>query len=305
MIRALLAVLLWLGAAMPAQAAPTGSFVDLPRVESANIPPVHVTIWLPPGYQRPGARFPVIYMHDGQNVFFPALSGYNKVWAADKAMLGLIADGATRGAIIVAVWHPGEARARQYFPQQLYENLPPDLRVEADQFLNGPVRSDSYLKFLVTELKPMIDRRYRTLGDRANSFVVGSSMGGLISLYAIARYPAIFGGAACVSTHWPLAAPERVDAARTGAVLGVWDRFIAEDLGAPGRRRIWFDHGDQTLDRFYGAYQAEIDRKLARIGWQRGRDFESRSYPGAAHEENAWAARLPEIFAWLLGKAAK
>lgn len=309
MIRALALLLALLGAALlgaaPGQAQAktgSGSFVVLPRVVSRQLPqPAHVTIWLPPGYGRGKARFPVIYMHDGQNVFFPKRSGYNKVWAADKAMLKLIAEGETKGAIIVAVDHQ-RARAAQYFPQRLYAAMSPELRAEADRFIDAPLYADAYLRFLAAELKPMIDRRYRTLADRDNTLVAGSSMGGLISLYAIAEYPAVFGRAGCVSTHWPLALPDRVGPFQQ-KVFALWDDYLTQRLGPPAGRRIWFDHGDQTLDSFYGPWQSEIDRKLVAIGWQPKADFETRVYPGAAHEENAWAARLPEIFGWLLAKA--
>ena len=300
MTRALVLLLALLLGASSAPAAPArGQFVELPRVVSKNLPePAHVTIWLPPGYAKGKARYPVIYMHDGQNLFFPKLSGYNKVWAADKAMLKLIGDGEAKGAIIVGVWHQ-KARAAQYFPQDIYAALPANLRAEADRFAGRPVYSDGYLRFLVSELKPLIDRRYRTLKDAPNTMVAGSSMGGLISLAAIARYPNVFGAAACVSTHWPLVAPDRIGAETPG--LGdVWDKFLADKLGAPNGRRIWFDHGDQTLDQYYGPWQSRADTRLIAIGWRPGDDFETKVYTGTAHEENAWADRLPEIFAWLL-----
>ncbi|MBY0521668.1 MAG: hypothetical protein K2P79_14710 [Sphingomonas sp.] len=306
MIRGLVLLLaMLLAAPVAAKKTPitvSGTFVELPKIASTNLlEPAIVTIWLPPGYAKGKARWPVIYMHDGQNVFFPKRSGYDKVWAADKAMLKLIADGITKGAIIVAVDHQ-KARSRQYYPQAMYPMLPAWARADADLFNQGPIYSDGYLRFLVGELKPMIDKRYHTLRDREHTMVAGSSMGGLISLYAIAQYPQVFGAAACVSTHWPLSNPPMADA-RRDELIAVWDRFLTDQLGPPGGRRIWFDHGDKTLDQFYGPYQTAVDRKLINIGWQPQRDFETRSYVGAAHEENAWAARLPEIFAWLLAKA--
>jgi len=275
-----------------------GSFVDLPKVKSANIRPMHVTIWLPPGYGRGHQRYPVIYMQDGHNLFFLKDSNFNKVWVADKSMLRLIKAGEAPPAIIVGTWAPGADRARTYMPARIYAALPPDVKADADSFMGGPNQSDAYLKFLVTELKPMIDRRYRTLADRAHTTVMGSSMGGLISLYAIAEYPDVFGQAGCVSTHWPLIDPRKVGPARPD-VLGIWLAYLTARLGEPHGRRIWFDHGDQTLDQFYGPWQSAIDRHLTEIGWQIGRDMQSKSYPGAAHEENAWAARLDEIFTWL------
>lgn len=127
-------------------------------------------------------------------------------------------------------------------------------------------------------------------------------MGGLISLYAIARYPGIFGKAAAVSTHWPLAAPQWTDGERE-QIFDAWQAFIARDLGKPAGRRIWFDHGTATLDGFYEPYQHVIDAALIENGWREGLDFSSRVYEGAAHEENAWAARMDDIFSWLWSKA--
>lgn len=279
--------------------APAGRFVEMPRVASKNIGPVHVTIWLPPGYGRGKQRYPVIYMNDGQNVFFPKQSGYNKVWAADKAMLRLLKAGEAPPAMVVAIWNLRDKRSQQYFPEALYDALPPEARAQATDFVPGRPFSDAYLRFLTAELKPMIDQRYRTMKDRAHTMIAGSSLGGLISLYAIAEYPQIFGAAACVSTHWPLVDPGKVGVVDP-AIMAVWAAYLTNRLGPPAGRRIWFDHGDQTLDQFYGPWQSQIDARLGIIGWQPGADFKTTAYPGAAHEENAWAARLDEIFTWLL-----
>ena len=79
----------------------------------------------------------------------------------------------------------------------------------------------------------------------------------------------------------------------------MWLAFFGRTLGSPDGRRIWMDHGTATLDAFYAPYQTAIDARFETLGWKHGTDFECRVYPGAEHEENAWAARLPEIFAWL------
>jgi hypothetical protein len=120
-----------------------------------------------------------------------------------------------------------------------------------------------------------------------------------VSLYALAEYPDVFGAAACLSTHWPLANPALSDA-RRAELLGVWDRYLETRLGPANGRRIWFDHGDQAIDQFYGPYQSHIDMTLVRIGWQPHQDVETRSYPGAGHDEGAWSARLDDVFGWLL-----
>lgn len=286
----------------PAVAGNSGSFVDLGPVVSEHIAPAKVTVWLPPGYGKSRQRYSVVYMHDGQNLFDPARSNLNKVWAADTSALRLMDKGAVEPFIIVGIDHPGADRGRQYLPQSILERLPADIRLKLEAQGNGkPVISDEYLRFIVEELRPLINRRFRTRTGRTHTAIAGSSMGGLISFYAIARYPAIFGKAAAVSTHWPLAAPGWSDAERE-LLIAAWRDFIALDLGGPQGRRIWFDHGTATLDRFYAPYQRAVDAALADNGWRNGRDFTSQVYDGAAHEENAWAARMDDIFLWLFGK---
>ena len=285
--------------AQPATAQHTGRFVDIPAVATTAIVSLRVTVWLPPGYDAGKHRYGVVYMNDGQNVFFPERSGYDKVWAADKAVLGLIARHRIAPVIIVAVDHPGDARYSQYFPQALYAMALPALRAQFDRLAKGPITGDAYLRFLTDDLKPMVDRRFRTLGDAAHTAIVGSSMGGLISCYAFVERPDVFGRAACVSTHWPLADPADVGPF-SADVASLWKRYLTQRLGKPAGRRLWMDHGTETLDAAYAPWQAAINADLVALGWRRGRDFASREYKGAAHEENAWAARLPDMLAWLL-----
>ncbi|MFA5988587.1 MAG: alpha/beta hydrolase-fold protein [Sphingomonas sp.] len=304
-------VLAWLFVAPGVQAksrhrsppTPAGRFVELRHIASANIASPHVTVWLPPGYGRGKARYPVIYMQDGQNIFFAKQASFHKIWGADKAMLRLLAASEAPPAIIVAIWSPGKDRARQYMPQKLFDTLPAATKLQAEGFLHGRIISDAYLRFVAQELKPKIDTLYRTMGDPEHTLLVGSSMGGLISLYAMAEYPHVFGAAACLSTHWPLVDPEKAGAVDE-AVLAAWYSYLSKRLGPPAGRRMWFDHGDQMLDRHYGAWQSQIDRRLGIIGWQPGADFKTSVYPGAAHDENAWAARLDEVFTWLLNPPA-
>jgi enterochelin esterase-like enzyme len=295
----------WLVAVMalllgtPSSAQDRGRFVEIAAAPSMNIAPPHVVVWLPPGYDAGKRRYPVVYMHDGQNLFFPERSNYHKVWAADASALRLIAARKVAPFIIVGIDQPGPARYRQYFPQALYTDAPPKIRSEIERLAGGPLYGDAYLRFLVSDLKPMIDRDYRTLSDPKHTAIIGSSMGGLISCYAITQYPRVFGRAGCVSTHWPLGDPSNVGPF-SNDVSTLWSRYFAAHLGRPDGRRIWMDHGDQTLDAAYAPYQQTIDADFIRAGWHKNRDFASRAYPGAAHEENAWAARMDDIFAWLM-----
>ena len=298
MIR-LLALLLTLVGLSAAQAQDQGRFDEMQITASGAMPSVGVTIWLPPGYDGSKQRYGVVYMHDAQNLFFPERSNYNKVWAADKSALRLIAAKKLSPFIIVGINQPGEARYAQYFPQALRDAASPELRAKIDAMTKQPLYGDAYLSWIVGTLKPMIDLAYRTKKDRDHTAIAGSSMGGLISCYAFTRYPKIFGRAACVSTHWPLANPEET-ASYKAEIIKLWADEFKRGLGKPNGRRLWMDHGDKTLDAFYPPYQADINRAVATLGWAEDKDFVARAYPGAEHEENAWAARMDDIFGWTL-----
>jgi enterochelin esterase-like enzyme len=170
-----------------------------------------------------------------------------------------------------------------------------------DEAAGRAIVSDRYLDWIAGPLKAWVDARFRTRTARDESAIVGSSMGGLMSCYAFLERPEVFGRAGCVSSHWPAVDPRAVTADEA-QLKALWDAWFAARLGQPGGRRVWLDHGTATLDAFYAPYQQVVDARFVAAGWQKGRDWESKVYPGAEHEENAWAARLPEILGWLLAK---
>ncbi|MXP47422.1 hypothetical protein GRI43_08515 [Altererythrobacter luteolus] len=267
-----------------------------------GLPDQKLTIWLPPGYATSGRRYPVLYMHDGHNLFDPAQSNFNKVWAADKAIIGLAERGTIEPHIIVGMWPHGEDRYRQYLPQFAAENAAGSLRDSVIEIALGRnIVSARYLEWIADELKPQIDADYRNLTRPPNTAIVGSSMGGIMSCYAIVERPDIFGRAACISSHWPIALPESAEANKA-QVDAIWRDWLSEKLGDPDGRRIWMDHGTETLDAYYPPYQTEIEKSFMAAGWNKGTDWRSEQYDGAEHEENAWAERLPEVLGWLLAK---
>jgi len=298
-LAALLALLLPACATPKPAASDMGRLVEIERVEAAGLPDQRLTIWLPPGYDEAKRRYPVVYMHDGHNLFDPAKSNFNKVWAADKAMLAAMAGGEVEPHIIVGIWAPGTDRYRQYLPQSVYETADGAPRAAMDAMIGGPVISKAYLDWLAGPLKQWVDRSYRTLPGRDTTAIMGSSMGGLMSCYAFLERPGIYGRAGCISSHWPAADPGTIGEANP-ELIALWDRWFAQRLGQPDGRRLWMDHGTATLDRFYAPYQQAIDARVRAEGWAENRDFRTEVYDGAEHEENAWAARLPEIFSWLL-----
>ena len=298
-VLARLLVLLAALLAGPVNAAPeTGRFLEYEHIAAAGLPEQRLTIWLPPGYDGSDRRYRVLYMHDGHNLFDPAKSNFNKVWAADKAMLAAMKHG-IEPWIIVGIWAPGKDRQRQYMPRSYYEEASPRVRAKIDTLTQGAIVSDAYLAWIAGPLKQWVDTSFRTLPGRTDTAMVGSSMGGLMTCYAFFERPEVFGRAACISSHWPVSVPSQ-PGEFDPEVARQWQAWFGTRLGQPDGRRIWLDHGTATLDAFYPPYQQTIDARFAASAWQRGRDWESREYPGAEHEENAWARRLPEIFSWLL-----
>ncbi|UYV17119.1 alpha/beta hydrolase [Porphyrobacter sp. ULC335] len=301
MIRLMLALLAMLAFAAPLAAQDVGRLIEYERVPAAGLPDQRLTIWLPPGYDAGDQRYPVLYMHDGHNLFDVTKSNFNKIWAADKAMLAAVQSGKVEPHIIIGIWAPGPDRYRQYLPRSAYDAAPPGLRAQMDAAAGGEVVSDRYLEWIAGPLKSWVDASFRTRAGRDDTAVVGSSMGGLMSCYAFLEKPEVFGRAGCVSSHWPAVDPRAV-AGEDSGVKELWDGWFAARLGKPDGRRVWMDHGTATLDAYYAPYQQVVDARFEAAGWQKGRDWQSKVYEGAEHEENAWAARLPEIFGWLLAK---
>ncbi|PXW70101.1 putative alpha/beta superfamily hydrolase [Blastomonas natatoria] len=291
--------LLALALAPALRAEDAGRLLQYERIAAAGLPDQRLTIWLPPGYDAGARRYPVLYMHDGHNLFDRRWSNFDKIWAADKAMLQAVASGAVEPHIIIGIWAPGADRFRQYLPRDIHDAASPGLRAKMDAAAGGPILSHAYLTWIAGPLKTWVDTRFRTRPGRDDTAIMGSSMGGLMSCYAFLHRPDIFGRAACISSHWPAIDPRAVEGGDP-ELIRLWDRWFAEKLGAPDGRRLWLDHGTATLDAFYAPYQQAVDARIAASGWQKGKDWESRVYEGAEHEENAWAARLPEIMGWVL-----
>lgn len=258
---------------------------------STRIDPRRVDVWLPPGYHdRKERRYPVLYTHDGQNLFDPSLSFSGVAWGVDRAVTQLGQTGAAVDAIVVGIWNTPK-RILEYMPQKPLEEAPSRVVVErfAEQFGGTPV-SDAYLSFVVWELKPFVDAHYRTLPDAAHTHVMGSSMGALISLYALCEYPDVFGGAACLSPSWTV-----------GGVVML--PYLQAHLPDPRRHRVYFDYGNEGSLPMYEVCQRQVDAVFLSGGYERGRTLVTRCFPGADHSERAWSERVEVPLAFLLGAA--
>lgn len=255
---------------------------------SKFVKPRHLDVSLPPSYAtNPKKKYPVLYMHDGQMLFDWTTTWNKQEWQVDEMMTKLIAENKIREAIVVGVWNT-DKRVKEYMPQKAFAMATAEQKAEAAKFGITEVESENYLKFLVMEVKPFIDKNYRTLKGQKDTLVMGSSMGGLISLYAISEYPKVFGGAGCVSTHFPIA-------------NGVMIEYMKTALPSPKDHKIYFDYGTETLDSTYEPFQIKADEVMKAKGFT-AKNWLTRKFQGDDHSEKSWAKRLDIPLIFLLGK---
>ena len=310
MIARLVAALLLLLTSVPALAGDangpvhvsSGTIVDLGVLKSRYADPRRVVVWLPTGYSAHGPKYAVLYMHDGQNLFDKDTAGYGMEWQIDETLDRLIQERKVRPTIVVGIWNTPK-RLQEYVPSKAFNGLPPDYRAKIHALYGGDPLSDGYLKFIVRELRPMIDARFNVKTDRADTAMMGSSMGSLISLYAIDEYPQIFGAAGMMSTHWPLViTPDNkpISDEQYETVSSAFERYLAPALPDPATHKLYFDHGSETLDAAYARYQDRVDGVVRRRGYRQWSNALSLSYPGEKHNEISWASRVAVPLQFLL-----
>jgi len=222
---------------------------------------------LPGGYATHQRRFPVVYMHDGQNLFDPATS-FSGSWNVDIAMAEVSLDGLD--AIVVGIPNMGSERLNEYSP---FEH--PRL---------GGGKGDGYLDFLINTVKPLIDEKYLTVADREHTGIVGSSMGGLISLYAFFRHPEVFGFAGVMSPSLWLNEKDTFD-------------FVEHAPFTGGK--LYLDVGDLEGARHVGQ-ALRLRYVLEEKGYTLGEDLMWVQEEFGVHHESAWARRFREALPFLL-----
>ncbi|KAB2805339.1 alpha/beta hydrolase [Phaeocystidibacter luteus] len=255
-----------------------------------------VWVWTPPNYDT-AQTYPVIIMHDGQMLFDSTSTWNGQEWQVDETMNRLIADGEIRPAIIVAVANGDKYRRTDYLPTKVVDALPEAFRdtlLEVE--LENRSRADDYVRFMISELKPFIQGNYSVSEQPSDYFVMGSSMGGLISLYTVTQFPEHFGGAACMSTHWPGSL-----VFNDGVIPEAMFEYLSGHMPNPNACKLYFDHGTVGLDSLYRPYQAKMDSIALAYGYT-GNQYRTIVFDGAEHSERAWAARLHAPLKFLLGK---
>lgn len=237
-----------------------------------------VLVYLPPNYNSSKARYPVFYLNDGQNLFDGATSFIaGQEWRVDETVQSLIAAGKIEPLIVVGVYNAGKERVNEYTPAE-------------DQKTKAGGKADLYGRMLVEELKPFIDRTYRTRRGAKDTGLGGSSLGGIVSLYLGLKYPQIFGRVAVVSPSVWFANQH---------ILG-----FVEKLSKKSAVHIWLDVGTNESKDTEEAQQTVNGARLLRAalikkGWRPGIDLSYLEAEGAQHNEAAWADRVEPILKFL------
>jgi enterochelin esterase-like enzyme len=285
-----------------AQDLPKVTYGNIERIENFKtelVEPRNIVIWLPENYDTK-KQYAVVYMHDGQMLFDSTRTWNKTAWDADETFGNLLQKRKIKDCIIVGIWNVPERRYADYFPQNIIDNIPEPTRTKIlEKQINGKPSADNYLKFLVTELKPYIDKNYSTKPEAENTFMIGSSMGGLISLYALCEYPNIFGGVACLSIHSPLASFELIDDNTDKDVAVKFRDYLDKNLPKANTKKIYFDYGNLTGDSFYKPYQTKIDDIMIKKGYSSS-FWQTLYFEGESHTEISWAKRLSTPVLFLL-----
>lgn len=257
--------------------------IESPQLQNGR----DIIVYLPPSYEVSQKRYPVLYMHDGYNLFDEATS-YIGEWQVDETMEQLSADEGLE-AIVVGIPNMGKQRINEYSPF-------------VDKQYGGG-RGDDYLAFIVETLKPLIDTSFRTMPNKQNTGIMGSSMGGLISLYAFFQYPAIFGFAGVMSPSLWFAHNALIKYV-SGAAYQQGHIYL--DAGTREMGGHW---PDQMLlraksRRYYGQVR-HMKRLLVKKGYRPTRNLLHVEDKDASHNEAAWAYRLPQAIRFFLDSAIK
>lgn len=270
-----------------------GKIERLTNFASKFVDARHVDVWLPEGYSA-SKRYQVLYMQDGQMLFDASTTWNKQAWGVDAVISRLRKEGRITDTLVVGVWNNGKWRHSEYYPQKFLPFVAEPFRQEfVSKALADQPRADAYLRFLVEELKPAIDAKYATLPSREHTFVMGSSMGGLISIYAMNEYPQVFGGAAGLSTHW-------IGTGQANAALPLAAfNYLREKLASPTDHRLYMDRGTAELDANYATSQSFVDQIVLDKGYTTSNSM-SLVFEGAGHNEKAWSARLEVSLVFLL-----
>jgi predicted alpha/beta superfamily hydrolase len=274
----------------------SGSINRIENFKSEFVDGRNIDVWLPDNYTIT-KKYNVVYMHDGQMLFDSTQTFNKKEWKVDEVFSKLINEKKIEECIVVGIWNKGTDRISEYFPNKIFNQL--ELKTQnklLEKYCNGkPTNGDNYLKFVVSEVKPYIDNHFSTNSDKDHTFMIGSSMGGLISIYAISEYPNIFGGVACMSTAWLSQIEPNYE------IPTATFEYLKKNLATSFGHNIYMDYGTGESDKPYEMTQSFVDLIAKGKGFSEN-NFQSKVYEKAEHNEIEWSKRINVPIEFLMPK---
>jgi predicted alpha/beta superfamily hydrolase len=262
-----------------------------------------IDVWLPSDYSK-DKKYSVLYMHDGQMLFDASITWNKQEWKVDEVVSKLISEQKIEDLIVVAIWNISNLRHADLYPKKAYEllsketqkQIQTELKKSKFPFDDEKINSDNYLKFIVKDLKPYIDKTYSVYTDAKHTGILGSSMGGLISMYAICEYPKIFGKAACLSTHWV-----GFRDFENNPIPESFFAYMKKKLPKAKNHNLYFDYGTETLDASYLKYEYRVDEVLQSKGYSSA-NYKNIKFEGENHSEASWQKRINIPIEFMFGK---
>jgi len=259
-----------------------GSIEVITDLHSNFVEDRNLEVWLPPNF-NPANNYDLLIMHDGQNLFDGTKTWNKQEWKLDEWASKLIPEKKVKPFIIVGIYNSGENRWNDYFPENAYEFVNDKRYIDNNR---PELYANAYLKYIVNELIPFVRSKYLTSSDDFSIVIGGSSMGGLISMYAVFEYPEIFDAAICMSTHW------------TGAFVinnnplpDAIFKYMSENIPKSNGKKIYFDYGDQGLDENYPQYSKKVDSIFLNNGYSEN-NYKNLYFKNEWHSEDSWNKRV-------------
>lgn len=251
----------------PVKGGITGKVVYHRNLKADSLKARDLVVWLPPGYEQGSKRYPVLYMHDGQNVFDPATSSFGVDWRIDEIADSLIRSKQMEPAIIVGINNT---------PDRMEEYVPGD-------------KGSAYMEFVVHTVKRLIDREYRTKPGAKHTLTGGSSAGGIMAFMLAWEYPQVFSKAICMSPAFKIMHIDYV-------------KEVQAYTGKKKKLRFYIDNGGIDLEARLQPGIDEMLEALQQKGYRNGKDYTWVLDKNALHNEAAWAKRMPDALLFMLGK---
>ncbi len=271
----------------------SGHLYRIDNFDSKYVSSRNIDVWKPEDFDTNKA-YRILWMHDGQMLFDENKTWNGQEWGIDENLSRLRKKADIPQTLVVATWNVDENRHANYFPQKPFDRLDSLSKNKlisyhqdnSDRLFKQKPNGDEYLKFLIDEVKPLVEKSFDVKIKKSNTTIGGASMGGLISFYAVTEYPETFGNAICMSTHWP----GGLSFEENPFPQAFFD-YLEDQLTKLNEHKFYFDFGTRTLDVLYPPYQQPVNELFENKGFDTS-NFRNIKFEGHAHKEKYWRKRI-------------